>query len=433
MGKTRNSLFSSLEVKKYVSNTGYMFFGKILNSFLALFTGIYIARYLAPTDFGLYQYASSYIILFGAFASLGLRDIFIKEIVNAQKSESIILGTILNLRILSGFVFSLLAILASYFTNESDISRLLIIVCSISLIFESAEILDYWFQAKVLAKRSQIANVISLLVASSIKILFIYLSLSVVYFSISIVLYSAFRLLLMIWQFQKQGAVIKIFSFDLEIIKDFLFHSWPLIIASLSTVIAMKIDQVMIMQMMSAASTGIYAAGIKLAEASSFLPTIIVTSIFPKLIQLHRKPNFWLRYRQIFKYVFWALIVLSLMVTFLSGFIINLFFGLEYQGAAQVLAIYIWTLPLSFSGMMTVKYMLLLNKTKAIFIRQLIATVGNILLNLILIPKYGFVGAAFSTIVPQFLINTFYDFVDKDLKEILKIKKEIVTFNFFGR
>lgn len=421
----------SSEMKKYVSNTGYMFFGKIINRVLSLVVGIYVARYLGPEDYGLLSYAQSFVSLFGVFVGLGLNDILVRELVNNPENENVLLGTAFSLKIAVGSFVTLIVIALGILINDDKTTQYLIIICSGTIFFQFAKVFDYWFQAKVLAKYSEIANVITFILVSLLKVAFIILSLSVIFFAIAILVSSLIRLLLLGWQFVRREEKFKPLNFNYNIAKNLLKDSWPLIISGLNIIIAMKIDQIMIKEMLDASSVGIYAVGVKLADSASFLPVIVATSLFPKLVELNGTQRFWTRYGQIFKYFLWPFIGIAIIIGVSSESIIQFLFGHEYINAWPVLVIYIWTLPLSFIGIMTNKYLLLINKTKAIFFRQLLVGSLNITLNLFLIVKFGIIGAAFSTVIPQLVVNIFYDFYDKDLRQVLFVKLNTLSFGIF--
>jgi hypothetical protein len=67
--------------QKYLQNTGWMFFGRVFMLIIAFFVGIYIARYLGPANYGLFNYAISFAGLFGFLTSFGIDGIVSREIM----------------------------------------------------------------------------------------------------------------------------------------------------------------------------------------------------------------------------------------------------------------------------------------------------------------------------------------------------------------
>ena len=85
--------------RKYIENAAWLLFEKGLTLGIGVFVGIYTARYLQPESFGLLNYAISYVAIFSAFASLGLDQIIIRELVKAHDKRHVLLGTAFLLKL----------------------------------------------------------------------------------------------------------------------------------------------------------------------------------------------------------------------------------------------------------------------------------------------------------------------------------------------
>lgn len=167
--------------------------------------------------------------------------------------------------------------------------------------------------------------------------------------------------------------------------------------------IYMRIDQVMIKIMLDSDSVGNYAAAVKLSEALYFIPVAIGQSIFPAILSARdRGLNIYhKRLKEFYSMMIWIGILIALPVTFLSGIIINILYGSEYIMAGDVLAIHIWAAVFVFMGVASAKYLLAENLQKYTFFMRFFGCIINVVMNLILIPKYGIKGAAFSTVFSQ--------------------------------
>ena len=85
--------------RKYFANTSWLMAERIIRMTVALFVGVYVARYLGPERFGLLSYANSFVGLFLALATLGLDSIVIRELVKNPESRNELLGTAFGLKI----------------------------------------------------------------------------------------------------------------------------------------------------------------------------------------------------------------------------------------------------------------------------------------------------------------------------------------------
>ena len=187
-----------------------------------------------------------------------------------------------------------------------------------------------------------------------------------------------------------------------EIIKEVVKYSWPLIFNSFLIVLISWFDTIMIGIFKSPYEVGIYNAA---------MPTAMLISIFPKAIQSiflpvlsstyereNGKENIEKIYRASFKWIFLiSILSLAYLVAFAKT-ILHVLFGAEYAGGS--LTLIILTIGFFAQGLFVFSsrdLLMLLKKTKLVFILTLTAVLVNIILNFILIPQYGIIGASIAT------------------------------------
>ena len=135
---------------KYFRNSSWLFGEKILRMVVGLFVGIWVARYLGPEQFGLFSYAQSFVGLFAAIATLGLDGIVIRELVKDDTRRDEIISTAFWLKLMGAFgVLIVLAIAVNFTSNDSYTNSLVFIIAS-ATIFQSFNVVDMYFQSKVL-------------------------------------------------------------------------------------------------------------------------------------------------------------------------------------------------------------------------------------------------------------------------------------------
>jgi O-antigen/teichoic acid export membrane protein len=177
-----------------------------------------------------------------------------------------------------------------------------------------------------------------------------------------------------------------------------------LILSGLAVVTYMRIDQVMLGEMVGAGSVGIYSAAVRLSEGWYFVPIAIATSVFPSIVAT-RKVNEALyqeRLQKLYHFMTWLAIAIAVPVTFLSQIVIKFLYGAGYEGAGTVLAIHIWAGVFVFLGYASGQYLLTENYTRISFYRAFWGMIVNVILNFLLIPRYGPNGAAVATLISQF-------------------------------
>ncbi|MBA5248924.1 MAG: flippase, partial [Gammaproteobacteria bacterium] len=235
---------------KYFKNTSWLFGEKILRMVIGLLVGIWVARYLGPEQFGLFSYAQSFVGLFAAIATLGLDGIVVRELVKNESRTSTLIGTAFRLKLIGALVTLLVLAIAINFTSNDSQTNILIFIIASATIFQSFNVVDMYFQAKVLSKFVVYVNVISLFLSSIVKIALILNEASLISFA-WVVLFDSFVLAFgFAYVFLKNSKLnIHNSKFNKMVAIDLLKDSWPLILSGIVISIYMKIDQVMIKEM----------------------------------------------------------------------------------------------------------------------------------------------------------------------------------------
>ncbi|MEZ9917147.1 flippase [Vibrio breoganii] len=392
---------------KYLLNTAWIFSEKILRIILGLSVSILLARYLGPKDFGVYNYSLSIVVLFTALANLGLDKIIVKELVSENLKPNEIIGTSIILRLISSF-FIILTVLfiSSYVVKQPNVS-LLIVIFSFSILFQSFSVIDFYFQSKVRVKYSSISKSIAFIVCSLLNISFIYFEFSVIQFSYLLVLESILFSAFLIYFFSKKSESIRIkeLKFELSTAKSLLKQSWPMILSGLAVTLYMKVDQIMLSNIISEESVGIYSAALRLSESWYFIPAIISSSLFPAILNAKKidEKLYIDRVQDLFYILTCMSFTLGLVISTQSEFIIDLLYGEDYIESSSVLTIHIWTGIFVFIGVARGGWIVNENLQVYSLIYTSLSLVANISLNFYLIPRYGVVGAAYATLISQVL------------------------------
>lgn len=421
------ALFSNKSFLKYFYNTGWLLIDKILRLLLGLFVGAWVARYLGAEKYGIFSFVLSFIAIFAPIASLGLDNILVRELVNNKKKKNILLGTALSLKLAGALLFLMFITTALWLIENDKYSERLILIAAISIIFQSFNVIDNFFQSKVKSKIIVKANISSILLSNLIKIILIIFNAPLIFFIYTFLFDSFYIALSYLFVYQQNQSSFFKWNFNKKIAISLLKESWPLILTGLATSLAMRIDQVMLKYFVGLEELGQYSVGVKLAEVFVFLPIIISQSLFPKITTLD-----FLKERKkiinLFRYVFYALCILAIIISSLSKFAVTLLFGLEYEFSYKIVQILIWTIPITYIGIITNKLLIVEGKMKIIFYKQLILSVMNITLNFILIPRIGIIGAAIATLTTDLIINFFLDLLYKKTYWIFKLKMESFFF-----
>jgi O-antigen/teichoic acid export membrane protein len=416
---------------KYFKNTSILLIEKMFRLTILALVTIWIAKYLGPEDFGIYSYILSIVSIFLAFTTLGFDSILIKFFVLYKNKKQTILFTSFYLRLLfSSFLITVLLVLFFLVEQENSIFYY-IVIASFATIFQSFWVLDFFFQSQILGRYVALANITTVLVSSAIKIIFIFLHKPLIYFIYMYIFdFGLLSFLLAYFYFIVYKKIdFKLLNKRIGVI--LLNRSWPLILSSISVILYMKMDQIMIQNMLGSYELGIYSAAIKIIEIWYFIPIIVSSSIFPMILNFKKISfeQYCIKLGKIFSLLFYISLIIILITIVLSPYIIDILFGVQFEQSAQVLIFYSWTCIFVFIGTAGNLWYITENLQLLSLFRSIIGLMINIILNLVLIPKYNLYGAAISTLISQIMVTYVLDFFSKKTRQLFFLKTKCLTFN----
>lgn len=415
----------------YFKNTSWLFSEKILRIFLGIFVGVWITRYLGPEQFGLFSYAQSFVALFSAVATLGLDGIVIRELVLDESKRDILLGTSFLLKLIGSIILLIFLAVAVIFTSNDMYTNMLVFIIASATIFQSFNVIDFYFQSKVLGKYVAFSNTISLLISSIIKIILILINAPLMAFAI-VILFDAIVLSLgLIYFYMHKNLSFKSWKFDMNIALKLLKDSWPLIFSGMVLMVQARIDQIMLKEMMGYLEVGYYGAALTIIESLGFMPVVLINSLTPAIIYAKKVSEnvYFERLLNFYRLNFLLFMITALPFMIFGNMIIKILFGSEYLPAGVLLQV--MSLRLFFTNMGTARGMFILveNLYKYSMFTMILGTLTNIILNYMWIGKYGALGAVYATIcsffVTIFLIDIFYSGTKKNTYDMIK---GIITF-----
>lgn len=397
--------FNPEGLKKYFKNTSWLLVERVFRMASVLIINIFIVRYLGPEQYGVLSYVLSFVGLFIAVSSLGLDEIVTRELVRYPEKYIDLLGTALSLKIIGAFLMILLlSISVITVTNSSEIN-LFIFIIALSAFFQATNVIDCYFQSKVFSRYVVQAKFGQVLLSLIFKMTLIYVEAPLIWFVIAITIdWVLLSVGLLIIYYRYLGNTLKL-KFNRKLAFRYLADSWPLIFSGIMVSIYMKIDQVMIKFMIDEKAVGIYATAVNLSEAWYFIPVVITSSLFPAIINSKEVSQEFYhdRLEKLYKLIVWVPIIISIFITSFSDWVIATLYGEPFLDASIVLSIHIWASVFVFLGVASSKWLMVENMQLLSMMRTLIGMIVNIILNIILIPKYGVIGAAIATFISYFV------------------------------
>jgi len=412
---------------KIVDNIGWLIFDKVLRMGVGLLVVVWVARYLGPQQFGLFNFATAFVGLFGAVAGLGLQSIVVRDIVRDPTCKEETLGTAAVLQLGGGVLAYGLILGTIFLLRPNDVlAKWLVAILGSMMLFKASEVAVYWFESQVLSKYTVWVQNGSFMVFAAVKVALILGNAPLLAFAWATMAEAAFVALLLLAMLGLRGTGLLKLKVSLTRAKVMLTDSWPLMLSGLAIVAYMKIDQIMLGQMLGDEAVGIYSAATRISEVWYFIPMMIVASVFPAILDAkkHSEALYYQRLQRLYDLMVWLSVAVALPMTFLAGPIVALLYGPAFGEAGTVLAIHIWASVFVFLGVASSQWFVAENRQILSFQRTLLGAVINVVLNYIWIPIFGAVGAAYATVLAQASVGLIYDVFQKETRSmfIMKLK-----------
>jgi PST family polysaccharide transporter len=412
---------------KILENFIWLSFDKVIKAVVGLIITAWLARYLGQENFGVWNYALAFIAISSALSTLGLDTIFLRDIVRNADNKNKILGSTFFVKAVSSLMAFIACIVVIYFIRpHGDLTKLMVTIMAMSFLFQAFDVIDFYFKSQMQSRYVVYARNIPFLVISSAQLIFIINHAPLIMFAWLFLLESILAAILLIVLYKFKGGEFSRWKTDQETTTKLLKDGWPLFISFISSMLYLKVGQIMIGQMLDDRSVGIFSAALKIHEIPfSFL--VLLTSVsFPKIVELYERDKelFFKRYSQVTSLYTLSSIVLLIILILFGKQIILILFGSDYLESYYPLVILSVGLVFIYNGMLRSSYLSVTNNEKIIFYTSLMSAVLNVVLNYILIRKYGILGSATAMLITHFVALFLSNYFFKATKRISFIQFE---------
>lgn len=418
-------------LQKIIGNTGWLLFDKVLRMGVGLFVNVWVVRYLGPDQFGLLSYVTALVMLFSVFGSLGLDGIVVRELVKHPEEKDEIIGSTLLLKFTGGIaaVITTLSFAWNFRGEDQHVLYLAGIIAASSL-FQAADTIDFWFQSQVQSKYTVIAKNAAFLVVAVVKIVLILGEAPLIAFAVAATTEVALGACALLGMYVKVGNSLRNMKPCFARCVSLLRNSWPLLLSSLAVIVYTKIDQVMLGAMAGNAAVGLYGAAVKISEIWYMIPMVIVSSVFPTLIEARKQDEafYYRRLKRLFRLMSGISLSIAIPMTFLGKPLMTLLYGDRFVDAGAILAVHIWAAVFVFLGVAQSIWDVAENFTRLALVRTSSGAVVNILLNYVLIPRYGAMGAAIATVVSYAVSSYLLNILSRRTRKIFLAQTRSLLF-----
>ena len=425
-----------LSQKTLTQNTTYYTLALIFQKILAFVYFTFLARGLTVDDLGKYSFAFAFTTIFSVLIDVGLSSVLTREIAKDKSKTSELLSNILGVKTtLMFFAYGLIVVLINVL-NYPELTKSLVYITALIMALDNFST-TFWatLRGNQNLKYESLGIILFQILTVVIGGFFLYLNFSVVYLAIVILLSSSFNFIFSYCQMRWQLNIKPKIVYNKKLIKNLIKISIPFALTGIFARLNTQIDSVFLSKIGCAnqiacdTNVGIYSVASKITLAIHFIPLAFVAALFPAMSEyfINNKEKLAKTFEKSMKYLMIIGLPISAGIIALAPDLIPKIFGSEFSASVLPLQILIISLTFIF---LTFPIGALLNATS----RQLrnsmhigIAVVVNIILNLILIPKITYTGAAISSLVSTLVILFLGLYI---IPQIIKYNKKNLIISF---
>lgn len=413
---------------KVFKNASWIIASRIVQALLGLVISMLTARYLGPSNYGVINYAASIVAFVLPLMHLGINSVLVQELVRNPDEEGRIIGTATVMTFLSSLLCIGGTVAFAAIANPGETET--IVVCalySILLIFQSLDMVRYWFQSKYLSKYTSIVSLIAYTVVSAYKIYLLATGKSIYWFALSNAIDYAIISFCSIYLYTKKGTQKLGFSKDIG--KRLLSTGKYYIISDLMVTVFAQTDKIMLKGMLNSEATGFYSAAVTCAAITQFVFAAILDSSRPAILESKKKSEeaFERNMKRLYSIVIYASLAQSIVMSLFAPLIIHILYGSSYSPASVALRIVVWYTTFSYLGAARNIWILAEGHQKHLLSVNMLGALANVIMNYMLIPFLGISGAALASLITQFFTNFVTGYIIKPLRPNNKLMVEALN------
>jgi polysaccharide transporter, PST family len=385
-------------------NSVWLMADKVVRLGVGLLVWTWLARHFGPVGFGLWNYAIAFVALFGAVASLGLDGVLVRELVRDPDRGGVLLGTATGLRLIASALSASVCVATMAWMRPGEWLVLLLVAANaFSLVLQSSQIIDLHFQGRMNNRPAVVAVNAAFLLSTVGRLVLLALGAPMAWFAATLVGEAVLAAGLLVVAYRTTETTRVRWRFDGQVARSLLKESWPLVLSSMAVMVYMRMDQVMLASMAGDEAVGQFSAALRIAEVWYFIPMAVMTAAFPAMMKKREEgPQAYERYMQsLYDGMAWLGFGIAAGITLIAPWLIGVLYGAPFSSAAAILTVQIWA---SFAVAMSFvhgRWLMAEGLQHYGLYYTLFAACVNVGLNLILIPRYGAIGAAWSTLATQ--------------------------------
>lgn len=414
----------------FIFNTGWVLLEKIFRMGGNFFIWALIIRFLGPKEFGRFSYYQAICLIVIPFFDLGINKIVKKELTLEKNRTCQLLFTCFWFKFLFGMIFTVLFSGFFIFFKGFDSDFWIFLILLLGNPLRAFDVFEINNEVQLNSKLNTKIKTISFISSSLLYGILLYTKASIIYFAVVFTCEFLITGLMLALRFSNIRDLFNFKVIEFLIFKKMVKEAFPILLGNIFIAFFMKSNQLLIEQFLTTEAVGIYSVAVRLSEMWIFVPaSIAISSFVPVTQNINEEEGFSASTRKIFSVMTLCSLLIAAIFLISSSWIINFFYGKEFHDAILISKILVISNLFVFWGFAQEAWDIAKKKLKFRLFRVITGALLNLLLNLWLIPKFGVLGAAYSTFFTFFYTYFLSNFLGGiDLRRIFFIQLKSLLF-----
>ncbi|PSO46044.1 MAG: hypothetical protein BRC22_00055 [Parcubacteria group bacterium QH_9_35_7] len=403
--------------QKIAKNTAYMTIASILQKVIAFLYFTLIARYLGAGGTGKYFFALSFTTIFVIFVDMGFNNVLIRESAKLEEQMQNFFSTVLSAKMVFAVLTYIATVAAINLMGYPEETRHLVYLSGVTMLFDSFHQSNYGvLRAIGNLKWEAFGMVGSQLITLVLGTTFLFLGFPLIFLILAFTIPSILNVI--------YSASVLFYKYEVKFLPRFNKHTFfklgkiaiPFALAAIFSRIYSRADTIILSKLAGDQAVGWYSIPKKISNAFRFLPMALIASVYPKFSEYYKDNKEKLAYllERSLKYLMLLVFPISVGIMLLSQDIVITIYTEEFVRSILPLKVLMISLFFSFISFPLGAFLNACDRQKTQTAIVGIVMTVNVILNLILIPKFSVLGAAISALVGNLLLAVLgYYFVPK--------------------
>jgi O-antigen/teichoic acid export membrane protein len=360
-----------------------------------------LARRLGSEGLGVYSFALAYITFFRLLTDWGISPIVIKRLSTApEQDRAALFGATLTLRIILTVLAALVAGLSFSFGAAPALLKASIWVATLTFADMITDICASLLMAELKQAWLGILEACNRLLWCAAALATLYQGGAVIALLVVLGCSSLVQMASALWLVRRLLPRLAL-KVHWTLWKNLLSESWPLALQGFMSTVYLRVDQLLLYLLVGVAAIGYYSAATKIAEGWGLVVGVFQAAVFPLMCRFYAadRERFEKTAHYSLRYIFIGIFPFAVACTLYAPAILRLVFGADFSRAAPALTVLMWAEVFLVGNMICQATLVAAGLQKCTFWLALAAAGSNVLLNLLLIPKYGYTGAAWASLI----------------------------------